>query len=50
MKVAKDVDACLFGSLRMENDNNESESGKVFLKIGLYVLHQSVCLLQALIT
>ena len=33
VKVAKDVDACLFGSLGMEDDDNESESGKVFKKI-----------------
>ena len=33
IKVAKDVDACLFGSLRMEHNNDESEYGKVYKEI-----------------
>ena len=33
IKVAKEVDTCLFGSLKMENNNNESEYGKVYKEI-----------------
>ena len=33
IKVAKDVDACVFGSLRMEHYNDESEYGKVYKEI-----------------